>query len=124
MSKVVRLQHFGGKEVLRTEELDVSQPDGGQCAWMLEDVFALVDDPDRDLSFLQGSGRVLSHDRFRRVRRGMRREVSDHFLRQGGLSPSRRGARFRSVFCLQTVRYMLIAPFHETSDNSTARSSR
>lgn len=30
MSKVVRLHHFGGKEVLRMEELDVSQPDAGQ----------------------------------------------------------------------------------------------
>jgi NADPH:quinone reductase-like Zn-dependent oxidoreductase len=30
MSKLVRLDHFGGKEVLRTEELDVSQPDAGE----------------------------------------------------------------------------------------------
>jgi NADPH:quinone reductase-like Zn-dependent oxidoreductase len=30
MSKLIRLHHFGGKEVLRTEELDVSQPDAGE----------------------------------------------------------------------------------------------
>jgi NADPH:quinone reductase-like Zn-dependent oxidoreductase len=30
MSKLVRLHHFGGREVLRTEELDVSQPDAGR----------------------------------------------------------------------------------------------
>ena len=30
MSKLIRLHHFGGKEVLRTEELDISQPDAGE----------------------------------------------------------------------------------------------
>jgi hypothetical protein len=30
MSKLIRLHCFGGKEVLRTEELDVSQPDAGE----------------------------------------------------------------------------------------------
>lgn len=30
MSKLIRLHRFGGKEVLRTEELDVSQPDAGE----------------------------------------------------------------------------------------------
>jgi NADPH:quinone reductase-like Zn-dependent oxidoreductase len=30
MTKLIRLHHFGGKEVLRTEELDVSQPDAGE----------------------------------------------------------------------------------------------
>jgi len=30
MSKLIRFHRFGGKEVLRTEELDVSQPDAGQ----------------------------------------------------------------------------------------------
>jgi NADPH:quinone reductase-like Zn-dependent oxidoreductase len=30
MSKLVRLHRFGGKEVLTTEELDVSQPDAGE----------------------------------------------------------------------------------------------
>jgi NADPH:quinone reductase-like Zn-dependent oxidoreductase len=30
MSRLIRLHRFGGKEVLRTEELDISQPDAGQ----------------------------------------------------------------------------------------------
>jgi NADPH:quinone reductase-like Zn-dependent oxidoreductase len=30
MSKLIRLHRFGGQEVLRTEELDVSQPDAGE----------------------------------------------------------------------------------------------
>ena len=30
MSKLIRLHHFGGKEVLRTDELDISQPDAGE----------------------------------------------------------------------------------------------
>jgi hypothetical protein len=30
MSKLIRLHHFGGKEVLRAEELDISQPDAGE----------------------------------------------------------------------------------------------
>jgi NADPH:quinone reductase-like Zn-dependent oxidoreductase len=30
MSRLIRFHHFGDKEVLRTEELDVSQPDAGQ----------------------------------------------------------------------------------------------
>jgi NADPH:quinone reductase-like Zn-dependent oxidoreductase len=30
MSRLIRLHRFGGKEVLRTEELDVSQPDAGE----------------------------------------------------------------------------------------------
>jgi NADPH:quinone reductase-like Zn-dependent oxidoreductase len=30
MSKLIRLHNFGGKEVLRTEELDISQPDAGE----------------------------------------------------------------------------------------------
>jgi NADPH:quinone reductase-like Zn-dependent oxidoreductase len=30
VSKLIRLHHFGGKEVLRTEELDISQPDAGE----------------------------------------------------------------------------------------------
>jgi NADPH:quinone reductase-like Zn-dependent oxidoreductase len=30
MSKLIRLYHFGGKEVLRTEEIDISQPDAGE----------------------------------------------------------------------------------------------
>jgi NADPH:quinone reductase-like Zn-dependent oxidoreductase len=30
MSKPIRLHHFGGKEVPRTEELDISQPDAGE----------------------------------------------------------------------------------------------
>lgn len=28
--KLIRLHHFGGKEVLRTEDLDISQPDAGE----------------------------------------------------------------------------------------------
>ncbi len=30
MSKTIRLHHFGGKEVLRTDEVETSQPDAGQ----------------------------------------------------------------------------------------------
>jgi NADPH:quinone reductase-like Zn-dependent oxidoreductase len=30
MSKLIRLHHFGGKEVLRTEDLDISQPGAGE----------------------------------------------------------------------------------------------
>jgi hypothetical protein len=29
-SELIRLHHFGGKEVLRTDELDISQPDAGE----------------------------------------------------------------------------------------------